>query len=243
MARVLRVEGVSVAGADGVVVLAPVLAVVGAVLLAPRLGVERAVSPIGHVVDGEEVGVVEVACVVAAIRAGVAAVVAGVGSASRSAFAGIIDTREVFHAHVGVFAGSIEGSIDGTAELCGTIKARLRPGWVVLGVAVGAGDDDVELVAVLAFVDGGFWSDARAPESALDVCEAGRVDAVVTWVQGWVTFKVDVERCAEIGGIAKLLALNGVICLQRGETHIAVGIDRCLEIDKGSLVSLRGGGV
>lgn len=129
------VEGVSVAGADRVVVAASILAVVGAVLLAPGLGVEGAVSAVGDVVDGQEVGIVEVAGVVGAVRARVALVVGGCGRAGCSAFAGVVDTGEVLHANVGVLAGGVERGVDGAAEFGGAVEAGLWVRWVELGVA------------------------------------------------------------------------------------------------------------
>lgn len=239
MTRVLGREDVSVGGADGVVVLATVLAVVGAVLLAPWLGVERAVSSIGDVVNGEEVGVEEVASIVCAVRSGVAVVVGGVGSTSGGTLASVVDTREVLDAHVGVLALGIERSVGGTTELSGAVEAGLSIGWVVLGVAVRASNDNLELGAPLALVDSSFGGYAGAPESALYVGEACRVLAASSWVDRGVTLEVDVEGCAEVGGIAELLALDGVVGLQGGQTHVAVGIDGCLQVNEGLLVALR----
>ena len=111
------------------------MAVVGAILLSPRLGVQRAVSAIGDVVDGQQVSVEEIASVVGAVRARVAVVVGGGGRAGCSAFAGVVDAREVLHANVGVLAGRIEGGVDGTTKFGRAGETRLRVRWVVLCVA------------------------------------------------------------------------------------------------------------
>ena len=60
MPAILRVCLEAVAIADGVVVVAAILAVIGGILLVPELGVERAVSAVGAVVDGEQIDVEEV---------------------------------------------------------------------------------------------------------------------------------------------------------------------------------------
>ena len=122
--RGLNLETKTVAGADGVVVAASVLAEVGVIRLAPLLGVEGAVSAIGNVVLAKEVGIEERAGVEGTIGARVAAVVGGVGGASTCAFASIVYTGEVLDTHVGVLAGSADGSIDGTTELDGAVKVE-----------------------------------------------------------------------------------------------------------------------
>lgn len=126
VAKILGVEGITIARANGVVVAATVLSIVGAILLAPCLGVERAVGSIRDVVDGDEVSVEEVAGIVCAVRARVAVVVSGVGLAGSGALAGVVDTREVLHANVGVLAGGVERGVDGTAQPGGSVEARLR---------------------------------------------------------------------------------------------------------------------
>lgn len=126
VAKILGVECKAIAGTDGVVVAATVLSVVGAVLLAPWLGVKRAVGSIRDVVDGDEVGVEEVASVVRAVRARVAVVIGGVGLACSRALAGVVDTGEVLHADVGVLTGCVERGVNGTAEPEGSVEAELR---------------------------------------------------------------------------------------------------------------------
>jgi len=53
-------------------------------------------------------------------------VVCGVGLAGSGALAGVVDTREVLHANVGVLTSSVERGVDGTAQLGGSVEAGLR---------------------------------------------------------------------------------------------------------------------
>lgn len=166
------------------------------------------------------------------------AVVPRVGLACGGAFSGVVDAGEVLDAYVGVLACGVERGVDGAAECGGAVEAGLGVRRVVLGVAVGAGDDDLEFSAPLAGVDGGFGGDAGAPEGAFDVGEGGWVGAGVTWVEGRVALVVDVEGGAEVGGVTELLAFDRVVGLERVETHVAVGVDCGLEVHKGPLVAL-----
>ena len=67
MTRILGIEGKAIAGADREIIDATVLSIVGAVLLVPLLGVERAVSSIRDVVDREQVRIEEIASAIRAI--------------------------------------------------------------------------------------------------------------------------------------------------------------------------------
>ena len=58
--RVSGCEGVAIALADGVAAAAAVLAIIGVVALAPRLGVEGAVGSLGNTVLREDISVDEV---------------------------------------------------------------------------------------------------------------------------------------------------------------------------------------
>ena len=170
-------------------------------------------------------------------------VVGGIGIAGSGTFTGVVDTGEVLDAHVCILANRVERGIDGTAEFRGSGETGLGIRGIVLGVAVRASDHDLELVTVLAGVDGGLGGDTGTPESALDVGEACGVVTARSWVNGGVALEVDVEGCAEIGGIAKLLAFNGVVGLEGCQTHVAVRVDGCLEVLEGYLIALRGLGV
>ena len=153
-----------------------------------------------------------------------AAVVGSVGRAGSSALAGVVETGEILDAHVGVLAGSVQGSVDCAAKASWTVVAIARCWRVVLGVAVGASDHNVEVIAVLAVIDSGFLGDSGAPERALDVGKAGRIGAGGAGVDGRVTLEVDVEGSAEINRVAELLALDGIVGLESVEPHVAVGI-------------------
>ncbi len=100
-----------------------------------------------------------------------ALVVGRVGRAGARAQQRVIDAFEILDADVGVFALRGQWGVDGAAEFDGAGEAVDGVGQVLFRVAVGAGDDDLEPVAVLAGVDCGFGRDARTPECALDVCE------------------------------------------------------------------------
>lgn len=101
----------------------------------------------------------------------------------------------------------------------------------------------MEVTAILAVVDSSFRSDTRAPECALNVGEGGRIWACVGRGEGRIALKVDVERSAEVRGVTELLALDGVIGLEGGETQIGIGIHRGLEIREGAGVALWCGGI
>ena len=96
----------------------------------------------------------------------------------------------------------------------------------------------MELSAVLTGVDGRGLAYTGAPKSALDVGEAGRVWASTRRVSSWVTLKVDIEGRAEIGSVTFLLALDGVVSLERVEAEVGVGIYRGLKIGERSNIAL-----
>ena len=146
------VQSIAVAGSDGIAVATAVLAVVGVVWLAPLLGVEGAVSTFSDEVLAQEVSVDKFASVVATISAFVAAVVGSGGSTSSYALSSIIGTREELDANVGIHSLGILGSVDGTNELDRSVIAWVGVGWVVLGVAVGACDHNLEVPAILTLV-------------------------------------------------------------------------------------------
>lgn len=101
----------------------------------------------------------------------------------------------------------------------------------------------MELLAILAIVDGRLWGDAGAPEGALDVGEGFRIGAGGGGGNGRVALKVDVEGRAEVGGVTVFLTFDGVVGMERVETHVAVGIGRAFEIGEGKGIALRGRGI
>lgn len=84
-------------------------------------------------------------------------------------------------------------------------------------------DDDVKVPAILASIGGRLGRKTRAPEGTLDVGEAGRVEAVVGRVDGWVPFEIDIERATKLGGIAKRFAPWYVVIVKGVKTHVTVG--------------------
>lgn len=81
----------------------------------------------------------------------------------------------------------------GTADVGGQVEEWDGHTWGderSLVVAVGAGDDDVELLAVLAYVSGGLLGDGGTPESTLDVGDRWWVRASSAWVDARVTLEV-----------------------------------------------------
>lgn len=157
--------------------------------------------------------------------------------AGGGALARIVHTGEVLLADVAV------GRVDGTTKLGRASEALLRIRWVVLGVAVGTGNHNMESTSPLSLVDGSFSGDTRAPKGAFDVGERGWVGARLGRSKSRVALKVDIEGRAKIGGIAQLLAFDGVICLEGVETHVGVGVDRGTEVYERPLVALRSGSV
>lgn len=165
MPAILRVCLIAVALADSVAVVAAILAVIGGILLVPELGVERAVSAVGDVIDGEQIGVEEVlspcdkeivsvlltswgggrkrkrkeedayASIIGAVGSGMTLVIGCVGSAGRSTFSCVVHSWEILDAHISVFAGGSFRSVDGSAELIRTFKPILGPGRGFLGVS------------------------------------------------------------------------------------------------------------
>ena len=88
--------------------------------------------------------------------------------ADTGADAGVIRLVVVGAADVGC------GVVDGGGEVVGGVEeGEGGSDRVDEVVAVGAGDDDLELVAVLAEVCGGGFGSGNTPESALDVGETG----------------------------------------------------------------------
>lgn len=106
-------------------------------------------------------------------------------------------------------------------------------------LTIGACDDNMELVTVLTTIHSSLGRHARAPETAFDVCEAGRVGAGIRRGNTGITLKVDVESRAKIDRVTELLAFDGVIAVEGVEPHIAVGIAGGLQVFEAQLVALR----
>lgn len=115
-----------------------------------------------------------------------------------------------------------------------------RGGRVGFFVAVGAGDDDLEVVAVLAEVGCRGGIDAGAPERAAVVGDGGGVGAVGGWVDGRVALDVEVETGAEGGVVAVLRTAEGVVGSQEVVAQVGVGGDGGVEVMEGLNVAFGG---
>ena len=134
-------------------ILASILSIVRAIRLVPRHRVQRAISPLRDVILRQHIRVEKVTGIVSAIGARMTCVVAGSSLARSGALARVVGVGEEFHADVGVFTVGERG-VDGTTEFERAGEVGLRFGRGVFGVTVGAGDDDLEVGAVLALVYG-----------------------------------------------------------------------------------------
>ena len=72
----------------------------------------------------------------------------------------------------------------------------------------------MEVSAPLALVVGRLRCDPRSPKCALDIGQAGWVEAIWARLDSWVPLKVDVESCAEFDRVTELLAFDGIVGLQ-----------------------------
>lgn len=160
-------------------------------------------------------------------------IVRSVGLASPCALTSIIRSREILLANV------VAWRVDGTAELDWAAEARLRARRVVLSEAIGSGNHNVEIPSVLTLVGGRLLGDRRAPERALDVGERVWLRASFGRSERRITFKIEVEPGAKVGGVAELLAFDGVVRLECIETQVGIGTDRGLEVLERGGVSLR----
>lgn len=129
MPLILRSKSIPIRHANRVIIRPAILSIVGTVRLVPRLGVQRAVSALGDIVNRENIGVEEVAGAVTAVGFGVAMVIRRVGLAGCRALEDVVRPGEVLDAHVGA------GSVDGAAELDGAGEVGLGWGRRVLDVA------------------------------------------------------------------------------------------------------------
>lgn len=85
---------------------------------------------------------------------------------------------------------------------------------------VGAGDNDVEVVAPLAGVGGLLNCYRDAPESAFEVGRAGWVGACRSRVYGWIALNVYVECEATCRLIAEGGARECIVAGKRIEAHV-----------------------
>lgn len=154
---------------------------------------------------------------------GVVPVGGGLGSGVVAAESWVVWTGEELRAEeVGLslgdgLAADVLGGVE-TADLLGLLEEGLV-------VAVAAGDDDVEVLTVLAGVCGGLAGDAGSPESTLVVGDGWWVGARWAWVHGWVALNVDVEGAAELVVVAVHGALVHIVVVENvvGEVGVLLG--------------------
>lgn len=169
-------------------VVAAVLTIVGRIRAAPRLVVHGAVLALRHAVLVQDVRIEEAAEHPAAevldvpLRLGFA----GGGAAGHVERLAVV---EELVAHVAVVLVAVERGVDGGLAV---VLLRVARHVVDQGadVAVGAGDDDVEVLAPLAVVHCGRRVDRAAPPDAFDDGGAGGVGACRGRVDAWVTLEV-----------------------------------------------------
>ena len=120
----------------------------------------------------------------------------------------------VLEAGVCVLPGAVEGCTDGATQLDRAREARLRWRRSIFDVAVGRGDDDMEVVPVAALVGCGIAGNGGAPEDAFDVGGGRWVVAAVTWVDRGITLIEEAEGVAVEDAVTDFLALDGVVGVQ-----------------------------
>ena len=108
------------------------------------------------------------------------------------------------------------------------------------GVAVRAGDHDVEVVLVLTVVGGGVGGDGGVVENTLDVGGRWWVGAAIARGDGWVTLEVDVEAEAAGDSVTVLGTLDGVVGSQSVVSEVAALLGSAIERAKGLRVSIGG---
>jgi hypothetical protein len=212
------------------------------------LGEELAVSSLGNAVLGEHESVEEVA---------LARVVAepaqdGVDDAG-------LDVDGVLGGGVGGADAHVEDSLEellaqagarvvvDTRAVLGVGPSRRSGGRGVVGlcVAVGASNHDTKSGASLARVRSSGGVDARSPERALEVGERGHIvtgAGALVRVERRVTLNVQVEGGAQVGAVALGRAAGDVVALESVQSHVAVGIDRGVQVLESLSVAGRGDG-
>lgn len=78
----------------------------------------------------------------------------------------------------------------------------------------------MEVVAPLAGVGGFLEGYGDAPEGAFEVGCAGWVRACGGWVDGWVSFNVDIERNAALGLVAQGGARECIVASECVQAHV-----------------------
>ena len=151
---------------------AVILTIVGAVALVPDLRVHGAVHSNDGIVLAQDVRVEEVAGRVVTVAVNELLLVVGrSGLADSSALGRVIDGKHA-HAKVRVLSLGVERRLDGAAELSRTSEVGLSRWRSGFDVAIGTGNDDLELIPPLADIGSHIVADGRAEERALVVGSA-----------------------------------------------------------------------
>ena len=106
-------------------------------------------------------------------------------------------------------------------------------GGVGFLIAVGAGNNGLELASVVAEIGRCSGLDPGSPERALVVCDAGWQGAVIGGVQSRVSLDVDVEAGAEGGVVAPLGTAQDIVAVQGDEAEVGVCVDAGVEVLEG----------
>jgi len=198
-----RRVGESITIPNGIMILAPPLPIIRRIARRPRLTVKRAVLAHALSTIVQHIRVEELARLRLAVTGRVREIVLRLRRAGRSAQTGVKGARrEDLDAHVGVVARAVEGRVDGGVAEGDGAGVACGSGDAVVDVAVGARDDDVEVVAPLAVVGGGGGGDGAAVVDAFDYCGAGGFGAGAGWVDAGVAFVVWwwVSQCVGVAG-------------------------------------------
>lgn len=117
------------------------------------------------------------------------------------------------------------GSVDSAgAKVVGVVIGDRLNALVEL-VGVGSGNDNLEVVAPLTLVGGGWETDRHAPEGCLDHGGGRRVGAVRARVKSRVSLEEDVEGLAARDGLAVCGGLVDIVRLVGLVAHVAACAD------------------
>lgn len=98
----------------------------------------------------------------------------------------------------------------------------------------------MELIAILSVIDGRGDCHTGTPECALEVGDAWGVVTPSRRFHARISLDVYIKGCAEVCGITKLLAADGVVGLKRGEPQVGICVHGCLKVLEGLLIAWRG---
>lgn len=135
--------------------------------------------------------------------------------------------------HVGALSIAVERSVDGGVTEIGVVGVAgdgLGADGVDGSVAVATSNDDLEVVAPLAVVDGVGGIDGGAPEDTLNQGGGGWVVAAGARVDGGRALESDVDGLAASDGVALGSAGGGVVGVEESVAHVAISVVLGLEV-------------